>query len=80
MLTENVERTTVRGVVVLDLNTIAGVTFDWVGIVEREGTALGDAAAADPTAPVPAASGWDTIKLLRHIGLIHARTSVILRS
>ncbi|MDQ3470450.1 MAG: maleylpyruvate isomerase family mycothiol-dependent enzyme [Actinomycetota bacterium] len=56
------------------------MTFDWVGIVEREGTALGDAAAADPTAPVPAASGWDTTELLRHIGLIHARTSVILRT
>ena len=56
------------------------VTFDWAGIVEREGRALGAAAAADPTAPVPAAPGWDTTELLRHIGVIHARTSVILRT
>jgi uncharacterized protein (TIGR03083 family) len=56
------------------------VTFDWAGIVEREGAALGDAAGADPTAPVPAAPGWDTTELLRHVGLVHARTSVILRT
>jgi uncharacterized protein (TIGR03083 family) len=56
------------------------VTFDWAGIVEREGRALGEAAAADPTALVPAAPGWDTTELLRHIGVIHARTSVILRT
>ena len=29
---------------------------------------------------MPAAPGWDTTELLRHIGLIHARTSVILRT
>ena len=56
------------------------MTFDWAGIVEREGTALGDAAARDLGAAVPAAPGWDTTELLRHIGLIHARTSVILRT
>jgi uncharacterized protein (TIGR03083 family) len=56
------------------------VTFDWAGIVEREGVALVDAAGADPAAPVPAARGWDTTELLRHVGVIHARTSVILRT
>jgi uncharacterized protein (TIGR03083 family) len=56
------------------------MTFDWAGIVEREGLALGDAAASDPAAPVPAAPGWDTTELLRHVGMIHARTSVILRT
>jgi uncharacterized protein (TIGR03083 family) len=56
------------------------VSFDWAGIVEEEGTALGDAAALDLGAPVPAAPGWDVTELLRHIGLIHTRTSVILRT
>jgi len=56
------------------------VTFDWATIVQAEGTALGDAAARDLGAPVPAAPGWDTTELLRHIGLIHVRSSVILRS
>jgi uncharacterized protein (TIGR03083 family) len=31
-------------------------------------------------APVPAAPGWDTADLLRHVGLVHGRTSVILRT
>jgi len=56
------------------------VTFDWAGIVEREGAALADAAGVDLTAPVPAAPGWDTTELLGHVGLVHARTSVILRT
>jgi len=56
------------------------VGFDWAGIVQREGEALGDAAEADLTAEVPAAPGWDTIELLRHVGLVHARTSVILQT
>lgn len=56
------------------------MNFDWPGIVEREGAALGDAAAVDLEAAVPAAPGWDTTELLRHIGMIHARTSVILRT
>jgi uncharacterized protein (TIGR03083 family) len=56
------------------------VTFDWAAIVEREGLALGETAGADPAAPVPAAPGWDTTELLRHVGVIHARTSVILRT
>ncbi|MET0324526.1 MAG: maleylpyruvate isomerase family mycothiol-dependent enzyme [Ilumatobacteraceae bacterium] len=56
------------------------MTFDWAEIVEREGTALGDAADTDLAAPVPGAPGWDTTELLRHVGLIHARTSVILRT
>lgn len=56
------------------------MTFDWAGIVGREGAALADAAGVDPAAPVPAAPGWDTTDLLRHVGLIHARTSVILRT
>ena len=54
--------------------------LDWAGIVEREGGALGDAAALDPGAAVPAAPGWDTTELLRHVGLIHTRSSVILRT
>lgn len=58
----------------------AVVNFDWPAIVEREGAALGDAAGAEPTAPVPAAPGWDTTELLRHVGVNHARTSVILRT
>ena len=56
------------------------MTFDWSAIVEREGLALAEAAGADPTAAVPAAPGWDTTDLLRHVGVIHARTSVILRT
>lgn len=56
------------------------MSFDWPGIVEREGAALADAAAKDPHAPVPAAPGWDTTELLRHLGLIHGRTSVVLRT
>lgn len=56
------------------------MSFDWADIVEREGTALGDAAALDPAAAVPSAPGWDTTDLLRHIGLIHTRSSVILRT
>ena len=56
------------------------MSLDWAEIVEQEGTALGDAAAVDPRAPIPAAPGWDTTELLRHIGLIHTRSSVILRS
>jgi uncharacterized protein (TIGR03083 family) len=56
------------------------MTFDWAAIVEREGLALAEAAGAAPTAPVPAAPGWDTTDLLCHVGVIHARTSVILRT
>jgi uncharacterized protein (TIGR03083 family) len=56
------------------------MTYDWAGIVDREGAALGDAAELDLTAPVPAAPGWDATQLLRHMGMIHARTSVILRT
>jgi uncharacterized protein (TIGR03083 family) len=56
------------------------VSMDWATIVEREGVALADAAATDPAAPVPAAPGWDVTELVRHLGLIHARTSVILRT
>jgi uncharacterized protein (TIGR03083 family) len=56
------------------------MTYDWAALVEQEGAALADAAEVDLTAPVPAAPGWDTTELLRHMGLIHARTSVILRT
>lgn len=56
------------------------MSFDWPQIVQREGEALCDAAAADLTAAVPAAPGWDNAELLRHIGMIHGRTSVILRT
>jgi len=54
--------------------------MDWITTVEREGAALGDAAAVDMGAAVPAAPGWDVTELLRHVGQIHARTSVILRT
>jgi len=54
--------------------------MEWATIVEQQGTALGDAAARDLTAAVPAAPGWDVTELLRHTGQIHARTSVILRT
>ena len=30
--------------------------------------------------PVPAAPGWDTTELLRHVGLLYVRSSVILRT
>ncbi len=56
------------------------MTFDWPAIVDREGAALADAAVVDLGAPVPAAPGWDTTELLRHVGVILARTSVILRT
>jgi uncharacterized protein (TIGR03083 family) len=56
------------------------MSFDWPQIVQQEGAALGDAAGADLGAAVPAAPGWDNAELLRHIGMIHGRTSVILRT
>jgi uncharacterized protein (TIGR03083 family) len=56
------------------------MAFDWAGIVQQDGEALGDAAAADLTAEVPAAPGWDTRELLRHVGFVHTRTSVILQT
>jgi len=56
------------------------VAFDWADELEREATALGDAAAIDLAAPVPAAPGWDTTELLRHVGLLYVRSSVILRT
>jgi uncharacterized protein (TIGR03083 family) len=56
------------------------MAFDWAGIVQREGEALGDAAEADLSAEVPAAPGWDTRELLRHVGFVHTRTSVILQT
>ncbi len=56
------------------------MTFDWASELEREGQALGDAAAADLAATVPAAPGWDTTELLRHVGLLYVRSSVILRT
>jgi uncharacterized protein (TIGR03083 family) len=54
--------------------------MDWATIVEEQGAALGDAAAADLGAAVPAAPGWTVEDLLRHIGQIHARTSIVLRT
>src|SRR5215208_6837717 len=56
------------------------MTFDWPAELEREGGWLGDAAAADLTAAVPAAPGWNTTELLRHVGLLYVRSSVILRT
>ena len=56
------------------------MTQDWPQIVADQGTALGDAAAVDLAAAVPAAPGWDTTELLRHVGMIHARTTTILRT
>ena len=54
--------------------------MDWATIVEDEGAALADAAATDLGAVVPATPGWDVTELLRHIGQIQARTSVIVRT
>lgn len=56
------------------------MTFDWAAIVRREGTTLADAAASQPTAPIPSAPGWDATELLRHVGLVHMRASVVLRT
>lgn len=56
------------------------MTFDWSTELEREGGSLEDAAALDLTAAVPAAPGWDTTELLRHVGLLYVRSSVILRT
>jgi uncharacterized protein (TIGR03083 family) len=56
------------------------VVFDWPGIVEREGLALARAAEAQPSAAVPAAPGWDTTALLRHVGTGFARATVVLRT
>ena len=61
------------------LRSIA-MTFDWAAELEREGVALGDAAAVDLAAAVPSAPGWDTTELLRHVGLLYVRSSVILRT
>ncbi|HEX2701168.1 MAG TPA: maleylpyruvate isomerase family mycothiol-dependent enzyme [Acidimicrobiales bacterium] len=52
--------------------------FDWAGIVECEGAALAGAADMHPEAPVPAAPGWDTTELLRHVGLMHSRARLVL--
>jgi uncharacterized protein (TIGR03083 family) len=56
------------------------MTFDWPAELEREGDWLGNAAAADLTAAIPAAPGWNTAELLRHVGLLYVRSSVILRT
>jgi uncharacterized protein (TIGR03083 family) len=56
------------------------MSFDWARIVEREGTALGEAAGADLRAPVPAAPGWDTAELLRHVCVVHGRGRVVLQT
>jgi uncharacterized protein (TIGR03083 family) len=54
--------------------------MDWPAIVEEQGAALGEAAAVDLGAAVPAAPGWDVAELVRHTGQIFARTSVILQT
>jgi uncharacterized protein (TIGR03083 family) len=56
------------------------MTFDWAAELAREGEALGDTAAVDLAAVLPAAPGWDTTELLRHVGLLYVRSSVILRT
>jgi uncharacterized protein (TIGR03083 family) len=56
------------------------MTFDWAAIVEREGATLGEAAAADLTAPIPAAPDWDADALLRHVGVVHARATMVLQT
>ena len=56
------------------------MSFDWAGIVEREGAALGEAAAADLAAPIPAAPGWDEAELLRHVGVVQSRARVVLKT
>jgi uncharacterized protein (TIGR03083 family) len=56
------------------------MSFDWADLVAREGTALGDAAAADLAATIPAAPGWDAAELLRHVGVVHSRARVVLET
>jgi uncharacterized protein (TIGR03083 family) len=56
------------------------MSFDWAGIVEREGAALGEAAAVDLAAPIPSAPGWDAAELLRHVGLVQSRARVVLET
>jgi uncharacterized protein (TIGR03083 family) len=56
------------------------MSFDWAGIVEREGAALGEAAAADLSASIPTAPGWDASELLRHVGVVQSRAKVVLES
>jgi uncharacterized protein (TIGR03083 family) len=56
------------------------MSFDWAAIVAGAGAALGEAALADLAAPIPAAPGWDTAELLRHVGLVQSRARVVLET
>jgi uncharacterized protein (TIGR03083 family) len=56
------------------------MSFDWAAIVEREGAALGQAAATDLSAPIPTAPGWDAAELLCHVGMVQSRARVVLET
>ena len=45
--------------------------MDWIGIIEREGTALAAAARKAPDAAIPSCPGWDMGELLRHCSTAH---------
>jgi uncharacterized protein (TIGR03083 family) len=53
--------------------------MNWIDAVEHEGHALSVAARHDTTAAIPACPGWTMDDLLRHIGTVHHRTSLLLR-
>jgi uncharacterized protein (TIGR03083 family) len=54
--------------------------MDWIAIVQREGHALSTAARHDFTARVPACPDWDVNHLLAHIGAIHHRVAILVRT
>lgn len=50
--------------------------MDYLELVEAEGTALIDSTAAHLDAPVPSCPGWDSRRLLRHVGRLLHTTAV----
>ncbi|MCU1372747.1 MAG: maleylpyruvate isomerase family mycothiol-dependent enzyme [Actinomycetia bacterium] len=55
-------------------------SMDWIAAIEREGHALSTAARHDFKAAVPACPGWDVNDLLAHIGAIHHRVAILVRT
>lgn len=54
--------------------------MDWASIVAAEGAALAAAAERDEDAVVPSCPGWTVVELVRHLGVIQARTVLLLRT
>lgn len=54
--------------------------MDWIAIVQREGHALSTAARHDFKAQVPACPDWTVNDLLAHIGAIHHRVAILVRT